>query len=365
MNSFLKKNGAWIGFLVLAGILAIATEGGFLTERNLTNMMRQASINGILAGGMTLVILTGGIDLSIGSVVALCGILIGVSQVHWGWTQMGATGAFLSVLLSVGAGLFSGLLTGGLISWLRIAPFIITLGLMVIARGLAMIFSDGGSISPMGPEFELISGAYLPTSLTVVLVLFTFVVLIFQTYKMGKKQWTNMIFPLITFILLGYSFIAYRGFPVLVLFLAATLLLLHGLLKFTTFGRGVFAVGSNEKASYWAGVPIKKVTVVTYAIMGTLAGLAGALLTSRLNGSDPNAGQLFELDAIAAVVIGGTSLRGGQGSIMGTFIGVLMIASLNNGMDLLGVPSFYQMVCKGLIIIVAVSLDRSQRRPVV
>jgi ribose/xylose/arabinose/galactoside ABC-type transport system permease subunit len=123
----------------------------------------------------------------------------------------------------------------------------------------------------------------------------------------------------------------------------------------------VYAIGSSERAAYWAGVPVRRVVWIVYALMGMLAGLAGMLLTVRLNGADPNAGQLFELDAIAAVVIGGTSLKGGVGTIMGSFIGALTIATLNNGMDLLGVPSFYQMVFKGLIIVIAVALDKTQR----
>jgi ribose/xylose/arabinose/galactoside ABC-type transport system permease subunit len=134
------------------------------------------------------------------------------------------------------------------------------------------------------------------------------------------------------------------------------------LLTRTTFGRSVYAIGSNERAALWAGVPVKRVIWIVYAIMGFLAGVAGLLLTARLNGSDPNAGQLFELDAIAAVVIGGTSLKGGTGTIMGSFIGALTIATLNNGMDLLSVPSFYQMVFKGLIIVGAVALDKGQRQ---
>jgi ribose/xylose/arabinose/galactoside ABC-type transport system permease subunit len=365
MKSILKKNGAWIGFFALVVLLCILTNGDFLASRNLTNLMRQASINGILAGGMTLVILTGGIDLSIGSIVALCGILVGISQVHWGFAEMGFAGALLSAVLGIASGLFFGAISGGLIAWFRIAPFVITLGSMVIARGFAMIISDGASISPMGEGIGQLAGAYLPPLLGAAFVLVTLATLAIRTFKKSKSDRVSGVFPLITLTLIGISFVTYRGFPLLTVFLLFTLVGLHGILKYTTLGRSIFALGSNEKAAYWAGIPIKKTTVFVYTVMGALAGLAGVLLTSRLNGADPNAGQLFELDAIAAVVIGGTSLRGGVGSIMGCFIGALTIATLNNGMDLLGVPSFYQMVFKGFIIIIAVSFDSSQRKPIV
>lgn len=313
MISFLKKNGVWIGFLLLVILVSIATEGSFLTSRNLTNLLRQASINGILASGMTIIILTGGIDLSIGSVVALCGIVIGVTQVNMGWADLGLGGAVASAGLAVLAGTILGIVNGALISGLRIAPFVISLGMMVIARGLALIFSGGASLAPMSSDFSPVANA------------------------------------------------SFLGFPILGLFLLAVMGTIGFVLTRTTFGRAIYAVGSNERAAFWAGVPVRRVTFLAYAIMGVLSGLAGVLLTARLNGADPNAGQLFELDAIAAVVIGGTSLKGGQGSILGTLVGTLTIATLNNGMDLLGVPSFYQMVLKGVIIVLAVGLDRGQR----
>ena len=362
MKDYLRRNGVWIGFLLLVLAMTIATQGGFLSARNLTNLMRQASINGILAGGMTLVILTGGIDLSIGSVVAVCGIIVGLSQVTWGWGALGVSGALGSIAIALGSGLASGLLTGGLIAGLGIAPFVITLGMMVIARGLALIFSNGSAISPMGEELVPIANEFLSTPWTLALVAIVFVTFAWRAYKRSGSERLDMIFPFLIFSLISYSFLMYRGFPTLTVFLMLTLGALGFTLTRTGFGRSVYAIGSNERAAFFAGVPIRRVTVLVYAIMGLLSGLAALLLTARLNGADPNAGQLFELDAIAAVVIGGTSLKGGQGSIMGTFIGALTIAALNNGMDLLGVPSFYQMVFKGLIIVVAVSLDQGQRR---
>ena len=358
IKDYLKKNGVWIGFLLLVIVISSATGGGFLAPRNLTNLLRQTTINGILAAGMTMVILQGGIDLSIGSVVALAGVAAGIAQVNWGWNANGLLGAVETVMLAIAVGGAAGFITGGLVAVLRIAPFVITLGMMVIARGLALILSNGASISPMGDSLMPLATEYLSNALTICLCAGFLLWFIYRS----RQTWRDALFPLITFLLLAYSFITYRGFPVLVLFLIAAMGFVGFLLKQTTFGRSVYAIGSNERASQWAGVPVQKVVWWVYGIMGLFSGLAGVLLTARLNGADPNAGQLFELDAIAAVVIGGTSLKGGVGNIMGSFIGALTMATLNNGMDLLSVPSFYQMVFKGLIIIAAVGLDKGQRQ---
>ncbi len=360
MKQFLRQNGAWLGFLALAIILTIWTGGDFLSPRNLTNLIRQASLNGILAAGMTVIILTGGIDLSIGSVVALCGIFVGLTQVQWGWGNQGDFGLWGSALVSIAVGLLLGLTNGFLIASLRLAPFVITLGMMVIARGLAMIFSGGSSISPMGENLNNLASGYFSENFGFVFLAFILVLAIF-ILKKSKTSFKDFLFPLLAFILFAQSFVRYKGFPFLAVFLFATVAITWLILNRTVWGRNIYAIGSNEKGAYWAGVSIRKVKIGAYALMGFLSGLAAFLLSGRLNGADPNAGQLFELDAIAAVVIGGVSLKGGSGSVLGSLIGALTMATLNNGMDLLGVSSFYQMVFKGVIIILAVSLDRNQR----
>ncbi|MBC7743213.1 MAG: inner-membrane translocator [Bdellovibrionaceae bacterium] len=362
MKQFLKTNGAWLGFLTLAIILTVWTGGDFLSPRNLTNLIRQTSINGILAAGMTMIILTGGIDLSIGSVVALCGVVVGLSQVNYGLGTMGVMGLWLSAGVALIAGVLIGLVNGALIATLRLAPFIITLGMMVVARGLALIFSGGSSISPMGENLNELAGGYFSEFATIIFLGCAAAIFFYSFWKERKNfRFVNLIFPLFAFILFGQSFLRYKGFPNLALFLILIIGVTWIILNHTVFGRSVYAVGSNEKAAYWAGVPLKRVKIIAYALMGLFAGLASLLLSGRLNGADPNAGQLFELDAIAAVVIGGVSLKGGVGTVTGSLIGALTMATLNNGMDLLGVSSFYQMVFKGLIIILAVSLDRNQR----
>ncbi|MCB0351010.1 MAG: hypothetical protein KDD38_07490 [Bdellovibrionales bacterium] len=355
---FLQKNGAWIGLFTLCFLFLILTRGDFFSSRNITNLLRQASINGVLACGMTLVIITGGIDLSIGSLVALAGIAVGYSQLSFDWLSLGYTGALASTALALVVGTLSGAVSGILISALSIVPFVITLGMMVIARGLALIWSGGASMAPVSESLGNFAGAYVPPIPSVLAVLALLGVLIYS----NRKNLVNLIFPGSLLAFLAYSFMNYKGMPVIVVFLLVVASVTLFLLSSTVFGRSVYAIGSNQKAAYWAGVNIKKNLFLVYTFMGFLSGLAAVLLTSRLNSADPNAGQLFELDAIAAVVIGGTSLKGGSGTVTGSLVGALTIAALNNGMDLMGVPSFYQMVFKGLIIIGAVAIDSSQRK---
>ncbi len=353
-------------FFIIVIALAFATQGDFLSGRNLTNLMRQTCINGILAAGMTMIILTGGIDLSIGSIVALAGVCVGLTQVSLGWATLGGgeesyLGAFASLGISVLVGLVFGFLNGALIAWMTIAPFVITLGFMVIGRGLTMILSNGASISPMSGPFASFASDYLSQTSSIIFILALFIFLGYLTVRNRFENWVQYLFPLLSVVGFSYAFLTYRGVPYLLVFYFACFVLIGFLLNSTVMGRSIYAIGSNERAAFWAGVSLTKVKLFIYSSMGALAGLSGALLTSRLNGAEPNAGQLFELDAIAAVVIGGTSLKGGTGHIMGSFIGALIIATLNNGMDLLGVQSFYQMVFKGIVIIVAVLVDKSQK----
>jgi ribose/xylose/arabinose/galactoside ABC-type transport system permease subunit len=357
MKLYLKRHGTWIAFFLLAAVIGTLTKGDLFSARNLTNLVRQVSINGILACGMTMVILTGGIDLSIGSVLALAGIVVGITQFNLEWALLGTAGAFYSIIAGVLAGTAIGAINGGLISLLGIAPFVITLGMMVIARGLSLILSNGSGISPMGDSLVNAGQDYMPAAPTVLLLLLVLSLVLWR----NRRHLQDAVFAVVGVGVLGYAFFSYKGFPYISLFLAAMVFVVYFILQRTPFGRGIYAIGSNEQAAVWAGVRIKKVKWIVYVLMGALTGLAGALVTARQNGASPTAGELAELDAIAAVVIGGTSLRGGTGSVIGSLIGAFVIGLLNNGMDLLEVPSFYQMVFKGVIIIIAVSLDRGQR----
>lgn len=357
-KSLLSEYGTVIALCLLLVFLSILTKGDFLTSRNLTNLFRQMALNGILACGMTVIIITSGIDLSIGSIVALSGVTIGLVQTQpiLHFADMGLFGAGILLLIGVGIGATSGLISGTLIASLGIAPFIISLGMMVIARGLALIISDGQAISPMSEDITVFANAYFGGPLFLILMgillsLTLFILVKFYGQAIFKKSQFWIITSILLILLIVFHF--HKGFPVLLMCLIVVALFSHYLLNLTVFGRSVYAIGSNQKAAALAGVQINKRLMQAYALMGAYGGLVGVLLAARLNSADPNAGQLFELDAIAAVVIGGTSLKGGKGTIFGTLVGALMIAALNNGMDLLSVPSFYQMVLKGVIIIVA------------
>jgi D-xylose transport system permease protein len=358
----LKLNRNLMIFVGVVLLLTLLTDGTFLTARNLTNLCRQVAINGILAVGMTFVILLGGIDLSVGSVVALAGIFVGLFQVRFGlasWLGPWAGfGTLISFLMAVGVGSSFGAINGWLITRQRIAPFIITLGTMVIARGLALIFSGGAALAPLSDNFNLLGQGYLPPMASVVLIAAAGLAITISKLVQGAK--IEAAFALITTAVGVFVFNGYRGLPVPVIIFGVLAFLGIFLHSRTRLGRYILAIGGNPEAAWLSGLPIKNITLGVYIAMGALAGLCGAILSARLNGAMPTAGELFELDAIAAVVIGGTSLRGGVGTVMGAVIGAFFIGILNNGMSLLEITEFYQKVIKGIIIILAVWMDMKQ-----
>jgi len=348
-------------------VLAVFTEGTFLTPRNLTNLTRQVALNGILAVGMTFVILIGGIDLSVGSVVALSGVVAGILQVNQGLAQWTDGAAWAGALITLAAAMLTGLLCGifnaTLITRGRIAPFIITLGMMVIARGLALIFSDGAAISPLGDAFNELGQGYISASNSVVLIaVLTLLSAALAWLRAAGASLPARVGGLASRVLLGagaaYVFGNYQGIPIPVAIFGVLAFAGMVLLDRTRFGRFVLAIGGNPEAAWLAGVPIRPITFSLYAGLGALAGLSGAILSARLNGALPTSGELFELDAIAAVVIGGTSLLGGVGTIRGSVLGAFFIGALNNGMSLMDITEFYQKVIKGVIIILAVWFDQ-------
>lgn len=355
--------------MIVMIILAFLTKGTFVTPRNLTNLSRQVAINGILAVGMTYVILIGGIDLSIGSVVALSGVVAGVAQVNYGLGQSVFMspwlGAGVSIFAAILVGTLCGLFNGILITRYRIAPFIITLGLMVIARGLSLIIAKGAAIAPLSDQFNLLGQAYLSIFWSVGLVVVFFIGALWVYFKIPNKginEVLSMILATVVAIGAGWAFYGYRGIPVPVLVFGSIALVGAVILKKTRLGRFIYALGGNPEAAWLAGVPIRNITLGIYVVLGCLAGISGAILAARLNGALPTAGEMFELDAIAAVVIGGTSLLGGIGSVRGSIIGAFFIGALNNGMSLMDVTEFYQKVIKGVIIIFAVWIDTRQSK---
>jgi ribose/xylose/arabinose/galactoside ABC-type transport system permease subunit len=292
--------------IAISGLLALLTPQ-FLTPGNLINVARQISLNGILAVGVTYVLLTGGVDLSLGSVVALAGVVAAGFAHPDNWPVM------VPVTMGILTGTACGAVNGLLVTKGRVAPFIVTLGMMTVARGLALVISRGKPVSNLGPSFT----------------------------ALGGDLWGCPI-PLLGLVLMaGVSW----------LFLTNIRL-----------GRHIYAVGGNEQAARAAGLRINRVKGFAYIVCGGFAGLAGVLLAARITTGQPNAGVAYELDAIAAAVIGGTSLSGGVGGIGGTLLGALLMGVINNGLDLLNVSSYYQQIIKGMIIVGAVWLDKRQAR---
>lgn len=315
--AFIKQY-AIIGILIIfVVVLTFATGGKFLQTQNLLNVVTQVAAIGIIAIGMTFVIITLGIDLSVGSILAVAAV------VSTSLAQLPSATAkypdlhlpvIVAVLAGIAVGALAGWTNGFLIATFKIAPFIATLGMMSSARGLALIYSDGRPISRLDPTFNF----------------------------------------------LGQN--AILGIPVPIIIFAIVAVTAHVILNYTRFGRHVYAIGGNEQAARVSGINLKRATIVIYTLCGLLAGIAGVISAGRIGSGNPQLGTGIELDAITAAVIGGTSFKGGIGTIWGTVIGALIIQSLNTGLVLLGMNDFVQMVVKGAIIIVAVILDERKNR---
>jgi ribose transport system permease protein len=300
----LQKYGPLLALIVVCVGLAFMSPS-FLTVSNSFDVMRQVSINAMLAFGMTLSILLGGIDLSVGSILAVSAVLAAM-------TMKEGHGAALACGVAVLAGAGMGALNGVVIAKGNVAPFIATLGTMTLLRGVALVLSNGSPIS----------------------------------------DFSNALFAM-----LGGGYVA-RLVPVPVVLMLVMFVVFWFVLTRTVFGRHVYATGGNTEAAKLSGVNTDRIQILVYTISGAMAALAGVILTSRLDSAQPTAGAGYELDAITAVVLGGTSLAGGRGWIFGTLVGALLIGVLNNGLNLMGVSAFYQQIVKGAVILLAVLLDR-------
>jgi len=306
LKNIMKKYGILLILLFLCIFMWVLTPH-FLTVTNLVNIVRQMSIIGIIAIGVTPVIITKGIDLSSGSLVAMVSVMVASFA-------QGNYPIIVPIAIAVGIGLLGGLINGTLIAKGMLAPFIATLGMMTAARGAAMLYSDGRPIGGLSESFAFI----------------------------GKGDILGIPVPVIIFALVGF--------------------VTWVLLNHTKIGKFIYAIGGNEQAAITAGINVDKVKIIVYAYAGLLAGIAGIILTSRISSGQPQSGLMFEMDAITAVVIGGTSLFGGIGTIGGTIIGALIIGVVNNGLDLMGVSSYWQQIVKGAIIVAAVYVDSRKYR---
>src|SRR5579862_8777625 len=365
-SRFVRTNATLIALVVLTIALAIV-DPTFATARNLSNVAKQVTIVGIIGVGMTMVILIAGIDLSVGSVVGVAAVVVTLLM-QYGLSTWLAVPVTLLIVGSV-----IGLWNGFWIAHYRIPPFIITLGMLTIGRGVALSLSNGSSIPVADPSFAFLGSAYIPPAPTLALLalaalagVYALTMMWWESEKAGRarveRDLPGIVATAVGLLLATYVFGTGDGLPVPVAIFAVIAGVAIFILGHTRFGRRLYALGGNEEAARLSGINIYATKIIVYVTVSLLSALSGILLASRLNGASPNLGNMFELDAIAAVVIGGTSLSGGSGTIGGTIIGALIIGVLNNGMSLLGVSSFYQLIIKGLIISLAVWFDVLQKR---
>lgn len=345
-------------------LFAVLTDGIFLGPRNFSNLMRQTAVTGILAVGMMLVILPGQIDLSVGSLVGLSGMAAVLTQAIWQW------GLVPSVLTGILVGLVIGSLQGWLTAYARVPSFIVTLGGLLAWRGVAKGIS-GGNTYPIEIEaFKGIGQGYLNAITGIVLALLGITAitwLVISRYsarrRYGLPLWSRVG---VAFRILGPSALiiisvaalnTYAGIPIPVVVLLMVAVGGVFVTQHTRFGRYLYAIGGNSEAARLSGINLRWDVLVAFAILGSLAGVAGIIYTARVGSAGPDAGTLLELDAIAACVIGGASLMGGRGTVFGACLGALFMASLDNGMSLKNVPDFIQDIVKGGILVAAVALD--------
>ena len=316
-KAFLARFRSLLALALMVLVLSLLSDR-FLTPENGWNILRQISVNLCLSIGMTLVILSGGIDLSVGAILGLAGaVAAGLLK-----NGLGVPGTDSLLQFTTSGAILAGLVVGAAAGWVNgfaitrfsLPPFVATLGMLSIARGLTMLWTGGFPVTGLGDSFG----------------------------HLGTGVFLGM--PLPVWIMLALTAV----------FVVAT--------KRTRFGRHLYAVGGNERAARLTGLPVARIKIAVYTLAGALAGVAGLIVTARLDSAQPNAGLGYELDSIAAVVIGGTSLAGGRGSVWGTVLGCLIIGVLNNGLFLLNVSPFWQQVIKGVVILLAVALDRMNNR---
>lgn len=359
-----------LGALVLIWIFFHwQTDGIFLTPRNLSNLMLQTSVTGVLAVGMLMVIVSGNIDLSVGSLLGLSGGVAAILLTHWGYGLVPAILA--AILVGVAVGVFQGFLT----AYAGIPAFIVTLGGLLAWRGAIKGISQSETIPIADPVFKAIGQSYVSPLIGWALAAVAIVLVVLLTFRNARaqkqyglaspdlrKEFLKSALPIGGIVAFMFVMNAYAGVPIPVLILLAVALLGFFITNNTTFGRYLYAIGGNAEAARLSGINNRATTVKVFALLGGLTGIAALIFTARVGSAAPDAGVLKELDAIAACVIGGTSLMGGRGTVLGACLGALIMASLDNGMSLLNVRDFMQEIVKGAILVAAVGVDMMGKR---
>ncbi|MEF2965489.1 sugar ABC transporter permease [Paenibacillus sp. M1] len=361
-----------VGALVLIWVLFGILDPTFLTARNLSNLFTQMSVTSILAIGMVLVIVAGHIDLSVGSLLGLTG---GLAAIFSNWLGLPPV---LVIIGTLAAGAVLGLLQGWLVAYKMVPAFIVTLGGMMVFRGALMGVTGSMTIPVSDPVLALLGNAYFASMFGIVLGILAIGAIVYSTLskRRSRRKYGFEVSPLSVDILkmIGLSLLvilfvlvmnSYKGIPFPIIFVILLAAIFYFLSTKTTFGRHIYAIGGNMEAARLSGINIRRKTMLIFLLSGLLASIAAIVLTSRLASATITAGNMAEMDAIAACVIGGTSLMGGAGTVLGALIGALVMTSLDNGMSLMGLESFWQYVVKGSILVFAVWLDISNRRKAV
>jgi len=378
----LRQYGILAALAVIVILFQILTGGKLLLPGNINNLIQQNAYVLILAVGMVIVIIAGHIDLSVGSVVAMVGAISAIAMTQWGIPWWAA------VILALVVGALVGAWQGFWVAFVGIPAFIVTLAGMLLFRGLTLVFLTGGTINALPAEFNAIGGGWLPPILgeigegrgsrdilTMVLGLLAVVMLLATQLRGRSKQrklelplegsmsfWLKIGIAAVAILALTWQLSAYRGTPIILLILAFLILTFSFVLTRTVFGRHVYAIGGNLFAAQMSGVKTNWVNFFIFVNMGTLAGLAGVVTTARAGGAVASAGQSFELDAIAAVFIGGAAVTGGVGTVIGAVIGALIMGVLNMGLSILSVDAAWQQAIKGLVLLLAVAFDVLSKR---
>lgn len=353
-----------IAFILIIAIFGALTAGEFLSSRNVSNLFTQMSVIAVLAIGMTLVLILGQIDLSVGSVVGLTGGIAAMLQVWHGWSTWAV------VLTAVVAGALIGMIQGWWVAYRAVPAFIVTLAGMLIFRGVLMGLSDGQTVAALDDSFKAIGTSYLPYLPGYILAVISIVLMFFFAVRTrAKRQNLGLVVPSgmidygkitaysLLIMLVVYMLNRYYGIPMPILVVLFIGVIVTFVATKTSFGRYLYAIGGNPEAAALSGINIKRNTMLVFVIIGALAGIAGILLTGRLNAATVSAGNAYEMDAIAACVIGGTSLAGGKGNVVRSILGALIIASIDNGMSMMNLEAFWQYIVKGLILLLAVWMD--------
>ncbi|MGJ9384510.1 multiple monosaccharide ABC transporter permease [Salipaludibacillus sp. CF4.18] len=368
----IRQYGMIIALVFITALFFILTDGILFKPLNLTNLILQNGFILVLAIGMVLVIITGNIDLSVGSVVAFVGAIAGVLMIN------NNVPVVLAIVLSILVGALIGVWQGFWIAYIGIPSFIVTLAGMLIFRGLTLYLLDGQSLAPFPESFRVLSGGFLPDVfgadglhiLTLILAGVFSLVLIYMEYRSRKKQaaysfdvlplWisvTKMVLLLFVINWFAYQLALNKGIPMVLGIVFVLILIYTFIMNNTVMGRHIYATGGNKKAADLSGIKTKRVVFWVFVNNGVIAALAGLMFASRLDSATPAAGNMLELDAIAAVFIGGASMAGGVGTVIGAIIGGLVMGVMNNGMSLIGIGIDWQQAIKGMVLLLAVGFD--------